>query len=175
MKTTWRYCFWFFYSHDQKPKRNHQIAGSRAKTRSRQSQTCVKYRGTIICFREIQMWTQLIWKYFTKKSPNKVDFPEFIFNFSKILWGLPWTYCLTGELWPLQFIWHHDLRVTHCQSSAMIFVFTQYSFCKSFRHCLLSVWFKHFYTVRGCSTNTFLINLVSQSVSQPIPLNLQKI
>ena len=45
---------------------------------------------------------------------------------------------MTGELWPLRFIWHHDLTVTHCQSSTMIFVFTQYSFCNSFRHCLLA-------------------------------------
>ena len=51
MKPTWRYCFCLFHSHDPKPKRNHQIASSRAKTRSRQSQTCVKYRGNIICIR----------------------------------------------------------------------------------------------------------------------------
>ena len=50
---------------------------------------------------------------------------------------MPSTLFLTGELWPLQFIWHHDLRVTHCQSSAMTFVFTQYSFCSSFRQGLL--------------------------------------
>ena len=47
------------------------------------------------------------------------------------------TLFLTEELWPLRFIWHHDLRVTHCQSSAMTFVFTQYSFCNSFRQGLL--------------------------------------
>ena len=27
--------------------------------------------------REIQMWTQVIWKHFTKKCPNMVDFPDF--------------------------------------------------------------------------------------------------
>ena len=43
--------FCHFHSHDQKPKRNHQIASSRAKTRSRQSQACVKYRGIIICIK----------------------------------------------------------------------------------------------------------------------------
>ena len=54
-----------------------------------------------------------------------------------MLCGLPSTLCLTGELWPLRFIWHHDLRVTHCQSSARTFVLTQSSFCNSFRHGLL--------------------------------------
>ena len=33
-----------------------------------------------------------------KKCPNKVDFPEVIFNFSKILCGLPSNLFLTGEL-----------------------------------------------------------------------------
>ena len=42
---------------------------------------------------------------------------------------------MTWELWPLRLIWHHDLRGTHSQSSAMIFIFTQYSFVFSFRHC----------------------------------------
>ena len=73
------------------------------------------------------MWTQVIWKNFTKKFPNKVDFPDVIFNFSKLSCSLPSTYCLTGELWPLRFSWHYDLRVTHCHSSSMTFVFTQYS------------------------------------------------
>ena len=72
-----------------------------------------------------------------KKCPNKVDFWDIIFNFSKILCGLPSTLCLTGELWPLRFIWHHELRVTHCQSSAMTFFFTQYSLSNSLRHGLL--------------------------------------
>ena len=48
MKPTGRYCFCLFHPHDQKSKQNHQIASSRAKTRSRQSQTCVKYRDIII-------------------------------------------------------------------------------------------------------------------------------
>ena len=43
LKPTWRSCF--FHSHNPKPKQNHQIASSRAKTRSTRSQTCVKYRG----------------------------------------------------------------------------------------------------------------------------------
>ena len=72
-----------------------------------------------------------------KPNSNKVDFPDVILNFSKILCGLPSTLFLTGELWPLRFIWHHDLRVTHCESSAMTFVFTQYSFCNSFRQGIL--------------------------------------
>ena len=51
MKPTWRYCFCLFHSHNPKPKRNHQIASSRAKKRSRRSQKCVKYRGIIMCIK----------------------------------------------------------------------------------------------------------------------------
>ena len=61
-------------------------------------------------------------------------FPNIICNFSKSLCVLPSTLCMTGELWPWRFIWHQDIRVTHCQSSAMSFIFAQYSFCNSFRH-----------------------------------------
>ena len=50
------------------------------------------------------------------------------------------TLCMTGELWPSRFIWHQDIRVTNCQSSAMSFIFTQYSFCNSFIHGLLGSW-----------------------------------
>ena len=78
-----------FYWHDPEPKRNHKIASSRAKTRSRQSHTRVKY--------------------FThkKKHGNKVDFPGVIFNFSKLSFGLlqsnAWLesydhYCLFGTM-----------------------------------------------------------------------------
>ena len=108
-------------------------SSSTAKTRSTQSQACVKYRGNIICINrntEVNTGDQ---KILHKKCPNKVDFPGVIINFSKILCGLPSTLFLTGELWQLRFIWHHDLRVTHCQSSAMTFIFTQYSFCNPFR------------------------------------------
>ena len=51
MKPTWRFCFCLFHSHDPKPKRTHQKASIRAKTKSRQSETCVKYRGIIICIK----------------------------------------------------------------------------------------------------------------------------
>ena len=51
MKPTGRYWFCLFHSQDPKPKRNHQIAISRTKIRSRLSQTCVKYRGNIICIK----------------------------------------------------------------------------------------------------------------------------
>ena len=61
-------------------------------------------------------------------------FPNIICNFSKSLCVLPLTLCMTGELWPSRFIWRQDIRVTHRQSSAMSFIFAQYSFCKSFRH-----------------------------------------
>ena len=51
LKPTGRSCFFLFHSHDPKTKENHQIASSRAKTRSTRSQTCVKYRGNIICIK----------------------------------------------------------------------------------------------------------------------------
>ena len=137
LKPTWRSCFFLFHSHDPKPKQNHQISISRAKIRSTQSQTYVKCRGFIICIKRNTDVNTGDLKTLHKQCPNEVDFPDIIFNFSKILFGLPSTLCLTGELWPLRFIWHHDPRVTHRQSSAMTFVFAQYFFCNSFRHGLL--------------------------------------
>ena len=86
----------------------------------------------LFLLREIQMSTQVIWKYFTKKCQNKFDFRDIILNFSKMVCVLPSTLCITGEI-----IWHQDIRVTHCQCSAMSFIFTQYSFCNSFRHGLI--------------------------------------
>ena len=85
------------------------------------------------------MKTQVTCKYFTKH----VQIMCIIFNFSKILYSLPSTLCWTGELGPLRFIWHHDLRVTHYQSSAITFVFTQYSFCNSIRHGLKGLYRMH--------------------------------
>ena len=70
--------------------------------------------------REIQMSTQVIWKYFNKILQNKVNFPDVILILSKILCVLPSILCMTGEQSPSQLIWHQDIRVTHCQSSAMI-------------------------------------------------------
>ena len=64
-------------------------------------------------------------------------FIDVIFNFSKSLCVLHSTLSMTGELWSRRFIWHQDIRVNHCQSSAMSFIFTQYSFCNSFIHGLL--------------------------------------
>ena len=117
----------------------HQIPNSRAKTISRRSQTCVKYRGIIICilkkYRYEHKWSENT----SKKCPNRLNYLDVNFNFSKLSCGLPPTYCYTGELWLLWFIWHHGPRVTHCLSSAMIFFFKQYSFCNSFRHCLLHI------------------------------------
>ena len=43
--------FFLFHLHDPKPKQKHQISISRAKIRSTQSQTFVKYRGNIICIK----------------------------------------------------------------------------------------------------------------------------
>ena len=119
LKPTWRSCFFLFHSHDPKPKLNHQISSTRAKTRYTRSQACVKYKGNIIYIKRNTDVNTGDLKILLKKCPNKVDFLDIIFNFSKILCGLPSTLFLTGELWSLRFIWYHDLRVTHCQSSDM--------------------------------------------------------
>ena len=73
-KPTGRSCFFLFHSHNLKPKQNHQIASSRMKTRSTRSQTCMNYRGNIICFREIHMWTHVTWKYLTKNVLMRLIF-----------------------------------------------------------------------------------------------------
>ena len=114
-----------------------QVSKEKIKTKSG---ICVNYRGNII-----QRNTDVdisVLKILPKICSNKVDFQYVIFNFSKVSCGLV-------ELGPLRFIWHHDLRVTHCQSIAMFFLFflfisfssfffTNYSFCNSFKHCLFS-------------------------------------
>ena len=100
LKPTWRYCFCLFHSHDPKPKRNYQIASSRAKTKSSWSQACVKYRDIIICIKRNTDVITSDQKILHKKCLNKVDFSDIIFNFSKLSCGLPPTYCFTEELWP---------------------------------------------------------------------------
>ena len=55
LKPTWRFCFFLFHWHDPKQKQNHKISTCRAKIRvllrPTKSQTCVKYRGNIICIK----------------------------------------------------------------------------------------------------------------------------
>ena len=138
LETNLTLLFFFCFTYTtQNQSRTTKISFSRAKMRSIQSQKCVKYRGIILCIKGNTDVNTDDLKILHEKCPNKVNFPDIIFNISKILYGLSSTLCFTGELLPLWFIWHHDLRVTHCQSSAMTFVFTQYSFCNSFRHGLL--------------------------------------
>ena len=88
MKPTGRYYLCLFHLHDPKPKRNHQIASSRAKRKSRQSQTCVKYRGKIVWIKRNTDVNTSDLKILHKKHPNKVDFSVVIFNFSKMSFGL---------------------------------------------------------------------------------------
>ena len=83
MKPTGRYCFCLFHLQEPKLKRNHQIASSRVKKRSRQSQTCVKYRGNIICIKRNTDVKKSDLKNFTKKRPKNIDFLDVTFNFSK--------------------------------------------------------------------------------------------
>ena len=94
MKPTWRYCFCLFHSHDPKPKQNHQIASSRAKTRSRRSQTCVWYRDIIICIKRNTNVNTNGLKILHKKCINKVDFHDVIFNFSNFF-----MVCLQSNAW----------------------------------------------------------------------------
>ena len=137
MNPTWRYSFLVFHPHDPTPKQIHQIASDRAKTRSTQSQTCVKYRiNTNFILRNMDVNSRDL-KILHKKCQNQVYFPDVIFNFSKSVCALPSTSCITGELSPSRFIWHQYIRVTHCQSSAISFLFTQYSFYNSFKHGLI--------------------------------------
>ena len=137
LKPTWHSCFFFLTPTTQNQSRTTKFPA----VEQRQDQHKVRHEWSIekisFVLIEIQMLTLGDPKIPHKKSPNKVDFPDVIFNFSKILHSLPSTLCLTGELWLLRFIWHYDLKVTHRPSSAMTFVFTQYSFCNSFRHGLI--------------------------------------
>ena len=92
MKPTGRYCFFLSFSLARpKPKPNHQIASSRAKTRLRRSQTFVKYRGIIISMKRNPDVKQSDLKLLHKKCPNKVDFPGVIFNFSELSYCFPST------------------------------------------------------------------------------------
>ena len=132
MKPTSRYSFLLFHSHNPPKKFIYRMACSRAKTRSTRSQICMKYGGFYYFYSE-KFRCQHRWSKNTsqKKLQNKVDFPDVIINFSKMVCVLPSTLWRTGDMW------HQDIRVTHCQSSAKNFIFTQYSFCNSFRHALL--------------------------------------
>ena len=54
-------------------------------TRSRRSQTCVKYSGNIICIKRNTDVKTSDLNILHKKPPNKVEFPDAIFKFLKIL------------------------------------------------------------------------------------------
>ena len=152
MKPTWHYSFFPFTRTTKKIKLTTEWPG----VEQRQDQYEVRHawRMGVLLFllRQIQMSKQVIWKYFTKKCQNKVDFPDFIFNFSKMVCVLSSTLWMTGELWLRRFIWHQDIKVTHCQSSAMSFIFKQYSFRNSFRHGLICpfVWLMWSYYLPYC-------------------------
>ena len=136
MKPIWRYSFWRFHLHNPKQKQNHQKASSRAKKISTRSQTCVKYRGIIFINKRNSDVNTGDLKIFFFKCQNKLNFPDIIFNFSKVLCVLPSILCMTRELWPRRFIWHQDIRVWYDMS----FIITQYFFCNSFRRPLIRVY-----------------------------------
>ena len=70
------------------------MVSSREKTRSTQSQTCVKCSGIIIK-RNSDVNTENI---SPKKCQNKVDFPDVMFNFSIMLCVLFSISCMAREL-----------------------------------------------------------------------------
>ena len=109
-KPTERSYFFLFHSHNLKPKQNHQIASSRMKTRSTRSQTCMNYRGNIICFQRNTYVNTRDLKILYKNCPNEVDFPDVIFNFSKVLCGLP-SLIVSSVLWLLSLC--NTLSVSH--------------------------------------------------------------
>ena len=96
-----------FHSHNPKQKQNQEMARSRAKKRSKQSQTCVKYRGNIIFIRKKIFVNTGNLKILHKKCQNKVDFSDNLFNFSKMLFVL---------LWVLSS--HNNLSVTHSDTAS---------------------------------------------------------
>ena len=65
MKPTRRYSFCFFTHKTQNKSGTTKLPV--VEQRSTQNQTCMKHRGIILELREIQLSTQVIWKYFTKK------------------------------------------------------------------------------------------------------------
>ena len=73
------------------------MASSRAQTRSTQSQTCMKYGGIIIFIKRNSDVNTGDLEILHKKCQNKVDFPDIILNFSKMLCVLPSTLCMTGS------------------------------------------------------------------------------
>ena len=134
LKPTWRSCFFLFHSHDQKPKQNHQISSSRAKTRSTRSQTCVKYKANIICIkRSTEVKTgnlKILHKKMSKLSGFSRRYAQFLQNFMWFAFNLM-------HDWRAMTVMVHLAPWSKGQSSAMTFVFMQYSFCNSFRHGLI--------------------------------------
>ena len=76
-ETNWTLFFCLFHSQDLKPKRNHQIDSSRAKTRSRRSQICLKFGGNIICIKRNTDVNKSDLEKLQFFFPNEVDFPKF--------------------------------------------------------------------------------------------------
>ena len=74
------------------------MASGRAKTRSTRSQKCMKYGGIINFLKRNSDVNTGDLKILHKKCQNKVDFPDIIFNCSKMLCALPLTICMTGGL-----------------------------------------------------------------------------
>ena len=81
MKQTRRYSFLLFHSYNPKQKRNHQMASGRAKARSTQSQSCVKYRGINILINRNTIVNTSDLKIFHKKMSKKGWFSRHYLQF----------------------------------------------------------------------------------------------
>ena len=129
MKPTGRYCFCLFHLQDPRPKWNHKIASSRAKNKIKTNSDMCEVWGYVL--REIQIWTKVIWKNFTKKRPNRVDFPGVIFNFSKkkyVFFPPPYawleSYGCHGSFGSLSFLlvlWVLSSRNTHSDTASYFY------------------------------------------------------
>ena len=113
----------------------HQFLSSRAKTRSTQSKTYLKYRGVITFIKRNTDVSTSDVKYFMKFVWNRFVFHNITFNSFKNN-----GFCLQSHS-RLESYGRHSSFGTKISGSqlfsAMSFVSTQYSFCNSFRHGLV--------------------------------------
>ena len=122
----WCYCFYLFFF---MPPNSYHYSEDKINTKSHICEVLWYYNIFKEKYRCPHRWTENI----SQKISKYGWFSWCYLKFLQISCVLPSNLCMTGELWPSQFIWHQNFRVHHCQSS---FVFMQHSFCNSFRHCL---------------------------------------
>ena len=149
MKPTWCYCFFFFFTH---PTQNQseiiKLSSSRAKTKSRQSLTWVKYRGIIICIKiniylntsdlkilqKIFLQIRLIFQTLSSISTNFhiVCLPPNAWlnsydrygSFGTMIWG---SLIVSPVLWVLSS--HNTISVTHSDTALQCLVLSKKIYC----------------------------------------------